>query len=55
MRLDVEVFKEDGAFVARAPLSVPADVTLGKLKVGTCDSRHPRLDHATPSTSSTAR
>lgn len=32
LRLDVEVFKEDGSFVARAPLCVPYDVTLGQLK-----------------------
>jgi hypothetical protein len=32
LHLDVVVFKEDGAFVARAPLTVSASITLGELK-----------------------
>jgi hypothetical protein len=34
LHLDVVVFKEDGSFVAKAPVTVPSDVTLGDLKVG---------------------
>ena len=33
LHIDVEVYKEDGTFVARAPLVVSTEVTLGDLKI----------------------
>ena len=33
LKIDVKVYKEDGNFVARAPLAVPSTVTLGGLKL----------------------
>lgn len=33
LKIDVEVYKEDGTFVARAPLVVSTEVTLGDLKI----------------------
>jgi hypothetical protein len=36
--LEVEVWKEEGTFVAKAPLVVPANVTLGKLKEAIADN-----------------
>lgn len=38
LRLEVEVWKEEGTFVAKAPLVVPANVTLGKLKEAIADN-----------------
>lgn len=38
LRLEVEVWKQDGSFVAKAPLVVPANVTLGKLKMAIADN-----------------
>jgi len=38
LRLEVEVWKQEGSFVAKAPLVVPANVTLGKLKEAIADN-----------------
>ena len=38
MKVDVEVYKDDGTFVARAPLVVPVDVTLMGLKLAVEDN-----------------
>lgn len=38
LRLEVEVWKQEGSFVAKAPLVVPANVTLGKLKQAIADN-----------------
>ena len=36
LQLDIVVFKEDGAFVVKAPLTVPNNITLAELKEAIC-------------------